>query len=450
MGGGGGTQRTRTEPWSGQQPYLQDVFGQAQRLYRQGPQQFFPGTTVAPFSPQTQAALNMEQARAMGGDPSQRMLGGYLTGAMGQPQVSAADIYGGGMGAMGNLGLASQYLQQAGQAPTFGQAAGMAGVNPYAQAITPDFMQTARGIQTAGLTGLDPTAAGQLGATARGAFMPGANPYLDALYQTGAGRIGETFQEQTMPALAAQFGGAGRTGSGAQALMAGRAAGDVAEQMRGLYGDIYAPAYEAERGRQLEAAAQLGGLAQRGGLAGLQTAADIYGRDIGRELGMGQQDIARRQLAADIYGGGLGRMAGVGGQLGTLGLGGLEALRGLRGDIGTEAYRAATLTPTMQQMQYADIDRLLRGGGQIEDQAQRLIDAARQRYEFEQMAPYQALGQYANIIQGMPSGYGTTTRPGPGGGSRIAGAIGGGLTGFGATGNPIGAGLGALGGLLAA
>ena len=481
MGGGGGTQRTRTEPWSGQSPYLQDVFGQAQALYRGGPQRFYPGPTVAPFSPQTQAALDLETQRAMGGDPTQRALGGYLTGAMAQPNIDPRAIAQGGMGAMGNLGLASQQLQQAGMAaPTYGQAAQMAGVGgdlglpgaaQFAGGVTSPYTQALMGGTDFGRLGEagrffgadatpsapGPTGMAQLGATAGGAYMPGRNPYLDQMYQTGAERIGETFREQTMPELAGMFGTAGRTGSGAQALMAGRAAGDVAGELRGLYGDIYAPAYEAERGRQLQAAGtaaqqdlqrrqaagQLFGQMGQLGLGGGQLAADLY------RAGMGG-DIQRRQLAGDIYGQGLGRMATTGAQLGQLGLGGLEAMRGLRGDLGTEAYRAATLAPGFQQMQYADIDRLLRGGGQIEDQTQRLMDAARERYMFEQGAPYQALGQYANIIQGMPSGYGTTTRPGQGG-SRIAGALGGGLSGWAATGgNPIGAGIGAIGGLLAA
>ncbi len=410
MGGGGGTQKTRTEPWRGQQPYLQDVFKEAYELYGQGPQQYYPGQTVAGFDPVTQQALSTEVQRATQGDPTQRAMGSYLTGTLLQPQVDPGQIAAGGAQAMGNLGLASRYLQQAGQAPTFGQAAGMAGV----------------GGGPPVLPGM-----GQLGATAGGAFMPGRNPYLDQMYQTGAQQIGERFAEDIMPQIAGGFGAAGRTGSGAQALMTGRAAGDVAGELAGLYGDIYAPAYEAERGRQMAAAGQLGQLG----------------------LGMGQQDIARRQLAADIYGGGLGRMAGVGGQLGTLGLGGLEQMRGLYGDIGTQGYRAAQLAPTYQAMQYRDIDRLLRAGGQREDQAQRMIDAARARWEFQQQAPYQALGQYANLIQGMPAGYGTTRTTG-GGGSRVAGALGGGMAGAqmgamagGPFGAAVGGGLGGLAGL---
>ena len=79
--GGGGDQTTRTEPWSGQQPYLRDIFGQAQQIYGQGPQQFFPGQTVAPFSPQQQLAMDLTTQQALGGDP---LLGGAQQWAQGQ------------------------------------------------------------------------------------------------------------------------------------------------------------------------------------------------------------------------------------------------------------------------------------------------------------------------------------------------------------------------------
>ena len=46
----------KSEPWSQAQPYLKDIFGQAQGLYNSG-QQYFPGSTVVPFSPNTQAGM---------------------------------------------------------------------------------------------------------------------------------------------------------------------------------------------------------------------------------------------------------------------------------------------------------------------------------------------------------------------------------------------------------
>ena len=126
---------------------------------------------------------------------------------------------------------------------------------------------------------------------------------------------------------------------------------------------------------------------------------------------------------------------------------GLIHLAGLYGDIGDQQFRAGSLAPSYQAMQYGDIDRMLQSGGMIEDQAQRLIDADVNRWNFGQSAPWQNLGNYANLIYGLPGGYGTTTQTQPGG-SRLAGAAGGAMSGaalgpWGALGGAV------LGGLLA-
>jgi hypothetical protein len=75
-GGGGGTQTTQTvqksDPWSGQQPYLSTGFSKAQNEFLDTPPApFFPGSTVVPFSPQTQLALQMQENRAINGSPIQ-------------------------------------------------------------------------------------------------------------------------------------------------------------------------------------------------------------------------------------------------------------------------------------------------------------------------------------------------------------------------------------------
>lgn len=70
-GGGGGQSTTvqKADPWSGQQPFLSDVMGQAQTQYQKGPMQFFQGQTYAPLSAETQAAQDMQANRAMAGSP---------------------------------------------------------------------------------------------------------------------------------------------------------------------------------------------------------------------------------------------------------------------------------------------------------------------------------------------------------------------------------------------
>ena len=53
MSSGGGNQTTtsRTEPYAPAEPYLQDILGEAQNIYRSGlGREFFPTSTVVPFA----------------------------------------------------------------------------------------------------------------------------------------------------------------------------------------------------------------------------------------------------------------------------------------------------------------------------------------------------------------------------------------------------------------
>jgi hypothetical protein len=339
MSGGGNTQTSVSEPWTGQQPYFSDIMSQAQQWYYGGGPQYYPNSTVVPFSPQTEQALGMMEQRAVNGDPSTDALGNYVTSTLGTM-------------------------------PTLDSSTGFAGIPETAAAAT---------------TGLE-----QLGATAGGDFLGAGNPYLDNVYNTGSQQIMDQFEQQIMPSLNATFGASGRTGSGTHQLLAGEAAGDVSEALAGLYGDIYMPAYESERDRMLSAAGQL----QQG-------------------------DIERRGVATDIY-----------------------------GTMGDQAFRAGTLAPTYTDMQYQDLDRLLGVGGTIEGQAQRLLQDDISRWDFNQQAPYNNLSNYANLIYGMPGGYGTTTATGPSS-SPLGSAAGGAMLGASVIPGPIGAGIGGVAGLLA-
>ena len=70
-GGSRGSTTTvqQADPWAGQQPFLADIFGEAQRLYDAPGPLYFPGQTVAAFAPETQAALRSQAARALSGSP---------------------------------------------------------------------------------------------------------------------------------------------------------------------------------------------------------------------------------------------------------------------------------------------------------------------------------------------------------------------------------------------
>ena len=64
--GGNDTTTQTTQPYAPAEPFLKDILGEAQNIYRSGVgRQFFPSSTVVPFADQTQQALNLQQAAAL-------------------------------------------------------------------------------------------------------------------------------------------------------------------------------------------------------------------------------------------------------------------------------------------------------------------------------------------------------------------------------------------------
>ena len=55
------------EPWAEQQPHLKNIFGEAEKLYESPAPEYYPDSTVAPFSPTTQMAINLQEGRALTG-----------------------------------------------------------------------------------------------------------------------------------------------------------------------------------------------------------------------------------------------------------------------------------------------------------------------------------------------------------------------------------------------
>lgn len=480
-GGGGGNQTTTSSPWAGQQPYLTDLFSQAQNLWQTGSgQSYYPGQTVAPFSPQSQMYFDRATHRGMYGSPQEHQMGNYLSNTMGQPNLDPNMIVDPAQQAARGIQPGQEMLMQGGQVnPFMAQAA-----NIYGGAGQPNQMAGSAANAMAGMTGYGglgeasqyagaPTpgalpasqqyainqmgvgGAGnqQLAQTAQGGYL-GSNPYLDQMFDTASGRAGEAFQEQTMPAIAAQFGAAGRTGSGLHQEMGQNAMRQFGRDLQGMAADIYSPAYESERNRMMQAAGQgsqagLGAAQLGGSLYGQQNQAELGRLGLGSDLYLGERGLGQQganMLGQLGYGydqlgqqggsglaqlglGQAGNMLSAGGQLGQLGLGGLDPMMNMYGQIGDNQFRAASMVPSYSGLEYANLDRLGSVGGQIEDQTGRLMDANFNRYMYEQGAPWNALQNYGNIVQGMPGGYGTTTAPGGGGGSRWSQAAGGAMAG---------------------
>lgn len=72
--GGGGTTQTveKADPWEGQQPYLTFGFEEAKKQFNNSTPTYFPKSTIVPFAPETELALNMQTNRAINGSPIQR------------------------------------------------------------------------------------------------------------------------------------------------------------------------------------------------------------------------------------------------------------------------------------------------------------------------------------------------------------------------------------------
>jgi len=201
MGGkssGNQTQTTSSEPWGPMQPYLTKALPRIESDVLNRPKEYFPGSTVVPFSNQTEGALNWTEQRAMAGSPLLRnaqglnnaMLGGQFLPGMPQNGAMTATGAAGGQGALA------------------------------AQAMGP------------------PSPEG-FGATS-------GNPWLDATVQRA--------QDSVRGGLDSQFATSGRYGSGAHQGALANTYGNIAT-------DIYGGAYESERGRQMQAMGMAPGLA---------------------------------------------------------------------------------------------------------------------------------------------------------------------------------------------
>lgn len=172
--GGGGSTTTvqKADPWSGQQPYLKEVFREAQNLYQSGAlsPDYYPGQTVAPESAWTQQAREMQAQRALQGSASV------------QSAQNAMDAVTGGSALAGNAAI--------------GTLNGMASGDVNAD--------------NAGLGVLNAMSSAQ-------------NPYLKSLYADAAGELGASIDSG--------FSSAGRYGSGAHANARADALSDLAGQM---------------------------------------------------------------------------------------------------------------------------------------------------------------------------------------------------------------------------
>lgn len=205
MGGGGGTQTVyqKAEPWEGAQELARKVVGPGglgeqwwNYVQTLGPQyeEYLNMPWVAEFTPQQQLAFELTERLAT--NPDILLPGWNYVNYLLAPERQAAVV---------------QEMQRA-----------------YSNVF-------------------QPTIEGRM-------LSPETNPYLEAYAQAATRPIEEQFLQEVVPALRTQAEQAGRYGSGIYNQLMSNIASETAKKMGEVRAGIYAPAYEAERARQMEAA----------------------------------------------------------------------------------------------------------------------------------------------------------------------------------------------------
>jgi len=343
MSSGGGTTQTSGEviPYSPTEPYLADILGEAENIYASDVgKSYFPSSTVVPFAPQTQQALNLTEAQAfdqMGGsnlyNTAANTYGDAATGAMG-------NAYGGA-----NLGM------------------GMG------NAFTND-MGTGFGSSYTGRTGY-------AGGPAYNALQPGGDYLSD---------VRSTIASDVMGNIQSQFGGMGRTGGSPGAQQA------ASRGFTQAYAPIAQSAAEAERqralgsyeadlnrfqqsqmtdiGRQQQAGESQQARLNRASQANIARRQQGFESQFGRQSRASQADIARGQQARESQFG--RRMSGA------AGLPGMQS--------------------AMDQRIAGGISGLGGVGGAYEELGGRQMQDQMNRYNFSQQSPYARLAAYSQMV----------------------------------------------------
>jgi hypothetical protein len=400
MGGGkssgGGGESTSTvyqnaDPWVGQQPYLKEIFSNAQNLYKNGglAPEYYTGNTLAPMDAATSKALALQEQRALSGNAGMNAAQGQLASTMSGQYLNNNPF--------ADPNTSPDFLSQY-------QAGGNAPLSTYAQETgMPSFLQTFGQEQ--------------------------GNPQLDAMVQRAIG--------QANAGVAGNFAAAGRYGSGAFNAAANDAAGNIATQM-------YGQAYDQDQNRALSAWSddQNRRLAADDAMKNRNLSAwdstqnrqlSAWDSTQNRDLSAWGQNQSN-QLSA--WNSALDRQ--------------LSAYNTERDN----QMKGMLFAPELAAADYQDISALSEVGTARENYAQDKINADMDRYNYNADRDALGLQNYMNLVSGNYGSQGSSTstvpeaRSNPLGGA-LSGALGGGALGLMLGGGPIGAGVGAgLGGLL--
>lgn len=218
------TTTTKTEPWDGAKPYLEQQYATIDQAIKNGNPAYYPGSTVIEQSDATKAAQQATINTALAGSPlitnAQSAVNGVTSG-------SAFD-------------------------PT-GANTLKAGTN-----YTNDGVAATKSLSDL-LSGNPNPATSMLQGTANGEYL-NSNPYLDQMVKNANSSLISQYNNEVAPGIDSQFAKAGRSGSGAFASVRNNAETTLTDAMAKNASDIYGQNYATERANQQDAQKTIGSL----------------------------------------------------------------------------------------------------------------------------------------------------------------------------------------------
>lgn len=361
-------------------PYLNQGAQAAQGLFNQGGPQVYDGSTVAGPSDATRAALDAQVSRGLNGSPLIDQAQGVVQQGLQTPiQTMFGDAQ-------------NPYAQSVG---------GGSGFNPYSRSVGGGAQFDPYAGSVGGGAQYNPYASGQ------NPFGQGQNPGLDQAFNYAA--------QKSQNVLDSEYARSGRNTDAAAPARA--------DMLSSLAAQIYAPAYESERNRQLQYGQQQLGIGAQGfedAQTRNQTAA-LQGQQIGSQgFQAGQQrnlqaGLAGQQIGAGSFNDAQGRNLSANLNAQNIGAQGFEnnQNRALQ-DINSQRQQQLGLlgfsTPLAAQ-DYLDLQQARDAGGAYDQFNQAQLSDTVNRFNQQQQQPYNNLQTYLANLNGLKSATGPAQQP---------------------------------------
>jgi hypothetical protein len=361
-GGSSTTTTVPTAPWSVQQPYIRQLFNEASTLYEGGPPAYYGGDLTAGSNPMLDASQQAGQAQL------QASQGQNATGA--DLLLGSAQTAGSNPSLQAGVSLQPQMTQSIGQLLSGGNA-----VSGTANAALPALFSSLYGGSTpTAAAGVDPTQAISTALNSNG-----MNPYTDAIVNGALRSSNNQFATSTMPQIRSAAQQVNQVGGSRQGIAEGLAARDLTTQQGDIISRLYGSAFDA-------------GSADRNNAMQLVTQAQQAG-----QTNQTQRSLAGGQLA--------GNLLTSGAQLGQEGMqSGVNAsanlLQGGQTQQLNQLIQSLQLLPTLQQSTMGQTGVVNQLGQQQYAMDNASIQALMDRFFYNQNAPYNALTQFQNYING--------------------------------------------------